>query len=40
MKKFLCILCLLLTLVCVFAACDDAETPNTDGNQNVGNNTE
>ncbi len=31
MKKLLCILCLLLTLMCVFAACD-SETPNADGN--------
>ena len=37
MKKLLCILCLLLALVCVFAACDKSETPST-GNNNVSTN--
>ena len=34
MKKLLCVLCLLLALVCIFAACDTKETPNADSNNN------
>ena len=37
MKKLLYVLCLLLALVCVFAACDKSETPSTN---NGGANTE
>lgn len=45
MKKLLCILCLLLALVCVLAACDKTETPNTGGDtpnteQNGGDNNQ
>lgn len=43
MKRILCILCLLLVLVCVFAACSDEETPNTDNtntDQNGGENNQ
>lgn len=32
MKRFFCVLMLLLALVCVFAACDSTKTPNTDTN--------
>lgn len=34
MKRFLCILCLLLAILCVFAACNDEEEPGTGNNNN------